>query len=362
MKNYLKKYKLLPFFFILLLTACGGPKEDTAALTSVAQTLQVIEIQSTAIADTVLQLTRDAEAAPKTPTDIPATITPVPDAANTPLPTITSGAAQPAAGGSNSALGSGDQAEFVTETIPDGTKFAPGATFTKSWQLVNKGSTTWSTSYALVFSSGDQLADKTIVNLPYAVAPNQVVEVAVEMKAPSTNGTYKSNWLMRNANGQDFGIGGGVNPVWVQIAVTDGVAAGTGTGTAVTPTITGTVGTQVPTSTVTPDPAVVFGVTDVKAVNYSTEPSEITCTSPTITLKVGGSITANNSGTVKYKWVLDGVGKGEETLVFNKPETKAVYNAFSYTIPASKTGTLEITITSPNITTSAPLNMTFTCK
>ena len=359
MKKHLRTLKLLSLLFVLLISACGGAKEKEAAETAVAQTMQVVEAQSTAIAETILQLTRDAEAAAKTPTEIPATITPIPSA-NTPLPTITSGAAQPAApaGGSGSALGSGDRAEFVTETIPDGTKYAPGATFTKTWQLVNKGSTTWSTAYALVYSSGDQLADKTTVNLPYAVAPNQTVEIAVAMKAPATNGTFKSNWLLRNANGQDFGIGGGVNPVWVQIVVADGVAAGTGT---VTPTITGTLGTAVPTSTVTPDPAVVFAVTNVAAVSYSTEPSSITC-GTNITLKVGGSITTNNSGTVKFKWVLDGVPQSEISMVFSSPSTQAVYNAFSYgPITAGKTGTLGINITSPNITSATPLNMTFSC-
>ena len=359
MKIHLRNLKYLPLLFVLLIAACGGAKEKEIAETSVAQTMQVVEAQSTAIAETILQLTRDAETAAQTPTTIPATITAIPSG-NTPLPTITSGAAQPAApaGGSGSALGSGDKAEFVSETIPDGTKYAPGATFTKTWQLVNKGSTTWSTSYMLVFSSGDQLADKTTDNLPYAVAPNQVVEVAVAMKAPSTNGTYKSNWLLRNANGQDFGIGGsGVNPVWVQITVTDGVAAGTGT---TTPTVTGTVGTAAPTSTVTPDPAVVFAVTNVAIYGYSTNPSTITC-DVDFNLVAGANITTNNSGTVTYEWLVDGVSKGVETLVFTSASTQPAVGSWTYPgVINGQTGNLDIVISAPNaISHSMP--MTFTC-
>ena len=38
----------------------------------------------------------------------------------------------------------GDAATFVSDvTVPDGTSFNPGDTFTKTWRLSNSGSTTW---------------------------------------------------------------------------------------------------------------------------------------------------------------------------------------------------------------------------
>src|SRR5574338_1618752 len=50
-----------------------------------------------------------------------------------------------------------DQAQFVRDvTIPDGTVFAPGATFTKTWRIKNAGTCTWS-GYSLVFDSGDSM-------------------------------------------------------------------------------------------------------------------------------------------------------------------------------------------------------------
>src|SRR5512135_3467629 len=53
------------------------------------------------------------------------------------------------------ALSTCDRAQFIADvTVPDGTRFSPGAAFTKTWRLKNVGTCTWSTSYTLVFSSG----------------------------------------------------------------------------------------------------------------------------------------------------------------------------------------------------------------
>ena len=44
-----------------------------------------------------------------------------------------------------------DRAQFVTDvTVPDGTKYDPGATFTKTWRLRNVGTCTWTTAYTMV--------------------------------------------------------------------------------------------------------------------------------------------------------------------------------------------------------------------
>ena len=46
-----------------------------------------------------------------------------------------------------------DQAAFIRDvTVPDGSPFAPGETFTKTWRLQNTGTCTWTTSnYTLVY-------------------------------------------------------------------------------------------------------------------------------------------------------------------------------------------------------------------
>nr|BAL54017.1 hypothetical conserved protein [uncultured Chloroflexota bacterium] len=116
-----------------------------------------------------------------------------------------------------------DWAQFIADvTIPDGTVMAPGTTFTKTWRLKNIGSCTWGTGYRLVFSSGSQMGAPTEVNLPYSVAPGQVVDVSVTMTAPSAPGSYRGYWLLKNASGALFGLGSTANkPFWVEIVIAE---------------------------------------------------------------------------------------------------------------------------------------------
>src|SRR5258706_10212245 len=59
-----------------------------------------------------------------------------------------------------------DWAAYVKDvTIPDGTIFAPGAQFTKTWRLQNIGTCTWTSSYTLVFSSGDSISGPATANV-----------------------------------------------------------------------------------------------------------------------------------------------------------------------------------------------------
>jgi len=103
------------------------------------------------------------------------------------------------------------------ETIPDGSDFAPGAKFTKSWQFMNTGQTTWTTAYSLVFVNGDQMGGLETVPLKIEVQAGRVVDVSVELTAPAQTGSYKGNWRLRNASGQSFG-----DIVYVQIEVVEG--------------------------------------------------------------------------------------------------------------------------------------------
>src|SRR5271157_5315725 len=112
-----------------------------------------------------------------------------------------------------------DQAVFVSETVPDGTVYPTGAAFTKTWRLKNTGSCTWTTSYALVFVSGDALNTSASYPLSGNVAPGQEVDLAVNMQAPSSPGTYTSNWELRNASGVLFGVGPSSSVFWAKISV-----------------------------------------------------------------------------------------------------------------------------------------------
>jgi hypothetical protein len=124
-----------------------------------------------------------------------------------------------------------DWAQFVADvTVPDGTNFAPGAAFKKTWRLKNIGTCTWTTSYSLVFDSGERMGGPTPVNLPVTVAPGQTVDLTVDMTAPSAAGVYIGYWKFKNASGGLFGIGAAANrSFWVKINVTSGGSSG-GTG------------------------------------------------------------------------------------------------------------------------------------
>ena len=101
-----------------------------------------------------------------------------------------------------------DAASFVSDvTYPDGSNVPLGGTFTKIWRLKNTGTCTWTTSYALVFVSGDQLNAPSAVALPTNVGPGQTVDLAVNLTAPNQTNHYRGYWKLRNASNALFGIG-----------------------------------------------------------------------------------------------------------------------------------------------------------
>ncbi|MBN1303993.1 MAG: hypothetical protein JXA13_06120 [Anaerolineales bacterium] len=120
-----------------------------------------------------------------------------------------------------SAASTCDWAQFIADvTVPDGTYFAPGTAFDKTWRLKNIGTCTWTTAYKLVFVSGSQMSAPAEVNLPKNVAPGETVDVTVRMTAPSTAGHYRGYWRLKNSSGVLFGIGWNANSnFWVEINV-----------------------------------------------------------------------------------------------------------------------------------------------
>ncbi len=153
------------------------------------------------------------------PTNTPLpTLTPLPT--NTPLPVFTSTPVPPAATSTPTKPCNG--AEFVADiTVPDGSVFAPGTPFTKTWRLKNVGTCTWNTEYSLNFTTGTAMTEKnTVVYLKQLVRPGETVDVDVKLVAPSKPNAYVGNWLMKNPAGETFGAGEKFNaPVDVQIVV-----------------------------------------------------------------------------------------------------------------------------------------------
>jgi len=118
-----------------------------------------------------------------------------------------------------------DWAAYVKDvTIPDGTIFAPGAQFTKTWRLENIGTCTWTSSYALVFFNGDLMSGAATSNLSATVYPGQTVDISVKLSAPASEGSHRGYWILRNASGVIFGIGNSAkNAFYVDIKVVGGM-------------------------------------------------------------------------------------------------------------------------------------------
>jgi len=98
-------------------------------------------------------------------------------------------------------------------TVPDDTKYAPGATFDKGWTLRNVGYCTWDADYKLAFDRGDKMNGPDAKEIGVEVAPNEEVEIILSLTAPSETGTYRGYWMLQTDDGADIG------PMWVQIIV-----------------------------------------------------------------------------------------------------------------------------------------------
>ena len=114
-----------------------------------------------------------------------------------------------------------DHAQFVSDlTVPDGSTFAPGSTFTKAWRLMNIGTCTWDSSYNLVWVGGDSLSAPLSVKLPVDVPPGEMVDISLNLAAPATGGHYRALFKLSNGSGAQFGIGdSGLDPFWADINV-----------------------------------------------------------------------------------------------------------------------------------------------
>lgn len=96
-------------------------------------------------------------------------------------------------------------------SVLDGTTFPPGEAFLKEWQVRNVGSCTWTTDYELVFVGGNRLGASAAIPLAETVRPGESVELGAYMFAPQTPGTYRGFWMLRNEQGERFGVGNNAN-------------------------------------------------------------------------------------------------------------------------------------------------------
>lgn len=114
-----------------------------------------------------------------------------------------------------------NDASFLEDvTIPDGTTFPPGKPFLKEWRMRNVGSCTWSTGYDLIFVGGNRMEAQRAIPLAETVRPGEEVDLGAYMYAPLAPGVYRGFWMLRNTNGERFGVGDDADDsFWVEIEV-----------------------------------------------------------------------------------------------------------------------------------------------
>jgi hypothetical protein len=204
------------FLALIFLVSCANPNQEITGMgeTFAAYTMGAVLTQSgfETLQAQLTQLSQQATPSPSATIQATASIT---------LPSQAPIYSSPVVSASTASGSFCDWAGFVRDvTIPDGTVLSPGATFTKTWRLENKGTCTWTRQYSLVYSGGNQLGASNTVPLSISIEPGQSVDVSIEMVAPSTPGSYISYWMLSNASGKVFGLGEQANGVlWVNIQV-----------------------------------------------------------------------------------------------------------------------------------------------
>ncbi len=217
---------------ILILAACSwqaqspdvsNPNTISTVAMQTVQAMMTEQAFSTLVAEAtqIAPLPSDALPSPTDPvvvqTDVPVEPTRTSVAVtNTPVPTLVlpTKTATPS---------SYDKVSFEKDvSIPDGTIVDSGSKFTKTWRLKNVGTTIWTTSYDLVFVSGNAMGAPAAIDIAKAVNPGETVDLSVEFTAPDKSGAYKGNWMLRSDSGKLFGVGSNADQsFWVSIVVDD---------------------------------------------------------------------------------------------------------------------------------------------
>ncbi len=316
--------------FSLLAAACQGAATETtptlepeAVFTAAAATAQAgLTAQAMTLAAPTFTPAPTDPPSP-TPTDPPAqAVTPT----ETPAPT-----------------GGEDRAQFVEDiTVIDGTTFTAGEQFVKTWRLLNAGTSTWTTDYALVYASGDRMDGAATIPLSTNVGPGKSIDLSVTLTAPSGNGIKRGYWLLQNRQGETFGIGPNFDlAFYVEINVVGGEE-----GSAPTPT-PGDSGEAVSFVTVSVDEGSYTG----ECPHTFTFTAQVTTSTPTrVTLEIEAGATDPS-----YQFNLPG------------PQNFDVgVGTFSFTyfldLAGSVDGWVRIRTTEPNVVTSNQQNFNLTCQ
>lgn len=342
----MKKITYLMILLLVLSLLLGGCRSSAKEETAEKDTAMVLT-EAAATGEAIMRTMAASSPTPKpvTPTPKP-TETPVVVISPTALPGV------PTEPGGGPAPAVGERITFVSDvTVPDGTVFAPGATYVKTWRLQNAGTSTWTPSYTAVFVSGNQMGAPASIALPASVPPGGSIDVSVPMTAPSEEGTYTGNFLLANEKGQRFGMDpGAAQPFYVVIVVDRAEGTPAASPSAVTPTA----GPSVTPGTGGAIVSWVFLSVDNASANVCPH-----------TFNFTGQVTLNNPTTLTYRLELLSNTIGQSAPVFT-PVTvplapgQHVLN-FQVPIGGDFNGVARLHVTAPEDVYSNPVNMVLVC-
>jgi hypothetical protein len=285
---------------VLLVPACGPSQAQQSTIsTAVAQTVEAGQ-----------SLTKVAEM--PTATQVPATpdneATPTSAITPTSQPTLASAPADP-----NCA-----KASLVSENPPDKTILTPGEYFWKTWTLQNTGTCTWTTTYKLVFWSGERLGSSISYPLPEEVAPGESKNISIYLQAPAAMGSFTGYWRLKTPWESDFGVGQYSSSISTTIVV----------------------GSITPESHKT---ETVFGVTSV------TYQVDRRCAPANTFYTITAYISSSGPVKINFIWVQSDFNSDETNLVtFEKAETKAIKREWSQKKgSATNPRWIQVVVTSP---------------
>jgi hypothetical protein len=230
-----KKSLIILSLIAVMLNACGAEATATPSQEEIMnQVYTVVAMTNAVTATSIPQPTSTAAFMP--------TVTLI---SILPTATLFQGIVNP------TSVSSCDSSVYLSDvTIPDGTTMSPDEEFTKTWSLQNTGTCTWTTSYSMIYYSGNSMSGSATA-LPSAVSPGGSIEVSVDLAAPSSAGTYTGYWRLQNASGVTFG-----EAVYVQIVVSGSTATPTPTSTSDEDEAYTSTPTTEPTYTPTPTPVI----------------------------------------------------------------------------------------------------------
>jgi len=92
-------------------------------------------------------------------------------------------------------------------SIPDGTVFKPGDSFRKVWRIQNSGTCKWDQGFGLTVWAGPAMGGVAnyFSSKDKGVEPGGIVDLGIDMIAPSVPGDYVAHWMMIDDNRKTFG-------------------------------------------------------------------------------------------------------------------------------------------------------------